>query len=308
MQKKIRKAGARRRWPDEKGEASQKAGDEVMRKNWRLEPILEFELETKGFGIRRKEKNGMPGRPVLYKEEVSFAETYMEQYWEDAVYWYKKAALQNEPLAVKMLQSITDFKSVERQALSGNANAQYYLSAYYFYGYGIYEDPQQGAKWLHHAAKSGSRAAIRSIEEWNKDAEFVQVIGDPDFFVAPYFIPESCKEFRMKARHGKIQKKYFSQTQIGTLWEEISKLDFYETEFDAMIGNPKKQYQLAWMYDWGIGVKQDMKEAIKWFVESAFNQCAPAQTELGIMYHYGIMATTYRLEVFDGKEKVGEGT
>ena len=65
---------------------------------------MEFDLEKRGFGICRKGKNGMPDRPVLYQEEVSFAGTDMEQYWSDAVYWYKKAALQNEPLAVQMLQ------------------------------------------------------------------------------------------------------------------------------------------------------------------------------------------------------------
>ena len=272
-----------------------------MKSNWRLEPILKFELEKTSLGIRRKGEDGMPGRPVLYQEGVSFAEPDMEQYWSDAVYWYKKAALQCEPLAVQMLQRIAEFNAMERKALGGDVDAQYYLSCYYFYGYGTYENPQQGAKWLHHAAKRGNRRAIQSIEEWNKKADFVQAIGDPDFFVAPYLIPKSCKEFRMKARHGKIQMKYFPETQIGPLWQEFSKLDFFRTEFEAMTGNPEKQYQLAWLYDWGQGVKQDMKEAIKWFVEAAFNQYAPAQTELGIMYHYGIMATTYRLEVFDGK-------
>ena len=274
-----------------------------MKNNWRMEPILEFELETTGLGIRRKDDNGMPGRPVLLQEKVTFAQMDMEQYWADAVYWYKKAALQNEPLAVQMLQCIATFKNVERKALTGNADAQYFLSVYYFYEYGIYENPRQGAKWLHLAAKNGNRAAIRSIEEWNKETPFVQTIGDPDFFVAPYFIPESCKEFRMGARHGKIQKKHLSETRLDAIWEKISNLDFEETEFYAITGDPEKQYQLAWLYDWGLGVKQDMKEAIKWFVEAAFNQYAPAQTELGIMYHYGIAATTYRLELFDGKER-----
>ena len=272
-----------------------------MRENWRLEPILEFDLEKRAFGICRKEKDGMPGRPVLYQEDVLFAGTDMEQYWAEAVYWYKKAALQNEPLAVQMLQCIEDFKAVKRKALGGDADAQYILAAFYFYGYGTYENPQQGAKWLHHAAMRGNKEAIRSIEEWNENAEYVQAIGDPDFFVAPCCVPKCCKEFRMKARHGKIQRMYISQTRLDALWKEISKLDFFGTEFEAMADYPDKQYQLAWMYDWGLGVQQDMKEAIKWFVEAAFNQYAPAQTELGIMYQYGIMAITCRLEVFDGK-------
>jgi len=288
----------------EAGSEGIEAGDVYMRKNWRLEPILEFELETTRLGVRRRDKNGMPGRPVLYQEDVSFAKTDMEQHWADAVYWYKKAALQNEPLAVYMLQCIADFKIMECKALRGDADAQYYLSAYYFTGYGTFEDPQRGAKWLHHAAMHDSRAAIRSIEEWNKDADSVQAIGDPDFFVAPFFIPECCKEFSMKGRHGKIHQQHLAQAWLSELWKEISKLDFHETEFKAITGNPEKQYQLAWLYDWGLGIKQDMKEAIKWFVESAFNRFAPAQTELGLMYHYGIMANKCRLEVFDGKERV----
>jgi TPR repeat protein len=70
-----------------------------------------------------------------------------------------------------------------------------------------------------------------------------------------------------------------------------------------MADNLEKQYQLAWLYDWGLGVKQDMIEAIKWFVKSAYSQYASAQTELGILYHYGIMATSYRLETHDGMKK-----
>jgi TPR repeat protein len=46
-----------------------------------------------------------------------------------------------------------------------------------------------------------------------------------------------------------------------------------------------------------------MKKAIYWFKEAAFKRYAPAQTELGIMYHYGIVATTMRLEVFGGEKR-----
>ena len=275
-----------------------------MQSNWRLEPILEFEVETTTGHVWRIKENGELDCVVQYRKDIAFKDVDKEKYWADAVYWYKKAALQNEPLAVKMLQCIADFKLMERKALTGDADAQYYLSAYYFHGYGIYKDPQQGSKWLNHAAMHNNQAAIRSIEKWNKENEFVQAIGDPDFFVAPYFIPECCKQFNMFARHGKIKKEKLSQTHLKVIWESFSNLDFEETELNAIGGNPEKQYQLAWLYDWGLGVKQDMKEAIKWFVEAAFNQYAPAQTELGILYHYGLSATKFRLTLFDGKESL----
>ena len=193
-----------------------------MKSNWRLEPILAFELETRtGHIWRIKEngepdrivqtrtghiwrikENGEPDRIVQYRQDVAFKDVDTKKYWADAVYWYKKAALQYEPLAVQMLQCIAEFNAMERKALAGDADAQYYLSCYYFYGYGTYVNSRQGAKWLHHAARCNNRAAIRSIEEWNKEEDFVQAVGDPDFFVKPYFVPE-CFLMLISASCGK---------------------------------------------------------------------------------------------------------
>ena len=53
--------------------------------------------------------------------------------------------------------------------------------------------------------------------------------------------------------------------------ERVSKLYFDETKKEAEDGNPEKQYFLAWIYDWGQDVRQDMKKAIEWFVRSAYN-------------------------------------
>lgn len=89
-----------------------------------------------------------------------------------------------------------------------------------------------------------------------------------------------------------IKKDSIEEIHLTVLWESVRKLDFEETKALAIAGDPEKQYQLAWLYDWGLGVKQDMNKALQWFVRSAYNRYAPAQTELGIMYHYGIMAAT----------------
>ena len=95
----------------------------------------------------------------------------------------------------------------------------------------------------------------------------------------------------------------FGYSIAGTEGAELySGLDFKETEKAARKGDSGKQYQLAWLYDRGHGIQQDMKKAISWFVISAYNGYAPAQTELGIMYQHGIEATTVSLEIF------GKGT
>ena len=65
---------------------------------------------------------------------MAFKDVDTEKYWEDAVYWYKKAALQYEPLAVQMLQCIAEFNAMERKALAGDADAQYYCPVTIFMG------------------------------------------------------------------------------------------------------------------------------------------------------------------------------
>ena len=209
--------------------------------------------------------------------------------------------MQYEPLAVQLLRCVIDFNNVKRKALAGDKDAQFRLSVYYHDSYGTSLNLYKSAEWLRKAALNGSKEAIASIKDWNRWTKSRQKLTDKDFYAEPGMVPDDYEHLYMIERHGRIEKQYVDRTHLDVLWEKFSKLDFEETEILAMTGDPEKQYQLAWMYDWGLGVQQDMKEAIKWFVEAAFNQYAPAQTELGIMYQYGIMATTCRLEVFDGK-------
>jgi len=52
-------------------------------------------------------------------------------------------------------------------------------------------------------------------------------------------------------------------------------------------GLAQAQYNLAYMYNNGRGVKQDYKEAVKWFRKAAEQRYAAAQYDLGLMYYYG---------------------
>lgn len=271
-----------------------------MQNNWQKEPILDIELQTMTGGLKLKGEK----RWREYNQIVSFKEMEMSSYWKDAVFWYRQAALQYEPLAVKMLQCIMDFLYVRRRAQKGDAEAQYLLSVYYFYAYGIYEDTEAGARWFKKAARNGSQSALKSIEKYNRMVGSVHKPDDPDFAATPVLVPEVVRRSYMKGRHGKIKKARFALTQMEPIWEKYHNLDFDETQWLAIRGEAEMQYALAWLYDWGQGVKQDMKQAVNWFAEAAFNRYAPAQTELGILYQFGISATKMHLQLFDGKEKV----
>ena len=270
-----------------------------MRKDWRLEPILHFKPQTFGGCLKKLDKDGNPLQNI-YNEAIFFEELYSEEYWKDALFWYKKAASQHEPLALQMLQCIEDFKKVKRKAIAGDKDAQFCLSVYYHDSYGTKMDLYASSDWLKTAALNGSKEAIECVNDWNRGTKSNQKLTDEDFYAEPGLEPDGYEMFLMINRHGRIDEKLLEMAHISELWKTITKLDFEETKASAVAGNPEKQYQLAWLYDWGLGVRQDMIEAIKWFVKSAYNQYAPAQTELGILYHYGIMATSYRLETHDG--------
>ena len=265
-----------------------------MDKSWHHEPILGFELTTLDSRCYEPNKDDTKSRLKLYSERVVF-DYRAEDYWPRAVFWYQNAAMQNEPLAVQEMNRIEKFKSTKRKAEEGNADAQYLLSVYYFYRYGIYEDYSEGSVWMRKAVINGSKVARKSFYEWFSDEDTNLDVVD---FLPPVILPKGFKFLNLRERHGMERRSRISKYCIFAPWDQLSKLDFNETKILARKGDPEKQYQLAWLYDHGHGVKLDIKTAIKWFVISAYNGYAPAQTELGIMYQHGIEATTVSLEIF----------
>lgn len=55
----------------------------------------------------------------------------------------------------------------------------------------------------------------------------------------------------------------------------------------AELGDAEAQYQLAFCYYKGDGVKQDYSEAFKWWKKAAEQGDAKAQNELGECFFYG---------------------
>ena len=261
-----------------------------MRKEWWKEPILQFKGVTVGGHFQEFDNDGNLIRDH-YGDSICFDELYKKKYWKDALYWYRKAASQDEPLSLQMLGCIEDFKQVKEKAIAGDKDAQFRLSVYYHDAYGTKLDLRKSSEWLKIAAINGSKEAIQSVSDWNCVTKSEKKVTDEDFYPEPGIKPEDYEDYYMLERHGSVKNKDIEEIRLIGLWELVRKLDVEETKALANLGDPEKQYQLAWLYDWGLGVKQDIIIALQWFVRSACNRYAPAQTELGIIYHYGIMAT-----------------
>lgn len=62
---------------------------------------------------------------------------------------------------------------------------------------------------------------------------------------------------------------------------------FNEIKLLAEEGDTVSQNALGWMYDQGIGVKEDPKKAVKWYLKSAKKGFRKAQVNIGVMNELG---------------------
>ncbi len=277
-----------------------------MKRNWTNEPILKFKIMAIPPYVKKLDENRDKELTAILKEDIAFFEQVTrEKLWKRAVFWYKKAALQSEPFAVQAIRRVGAFKSTKRKAKDGDKDAQYLLALFYFNSYGTFEDYGEGCKWMRKAVLNGSKEALQSLDEWNRDnqgteneyelseLEDIERGLEEDYtFLPPIIIPEGLDlhPYHMDLRHGIMKWRFASENYTDKLWQEFSKYDFKETLRAAEEGDAEKQFQLAWLYGWGQGTSQDNLRSIEWFVRSAYNGYAPAHTELGMLYQYNVCA------------------
>lgn len=74
---------------------------------------------------------------------------------------------------------------------------------------------------------------------------------------------------------------------IGSNSEDYFIQNKDEVRREAEEGDAVSQYNLAVMYNKGVGVEQDDSEALKWYLKAAGQGHAMAQYNLGMLYYFG---------------------
>ena len=88
---------------------------------------------------------------------------------------------------------------------------------------------------------------------------------------------------------GSNDKESFEETEAkAEKGDDTAKKRFEEIKVKAENGNEISQYNLGIFYQNGIGVKQDFKQAVKWFRKSADQGYTRSQVNLGLMYNKGV--------------------
>ena len=74
---------------------------------------------------------------------------------------------------------------------------------------------------------------------------------------------------------------------LPLMGDDAAKKKFEETKAKAEKGDKIAQFSLGNMYDFGEGVPEDDKEAVKWYRKAAEQGDADAQNNLGVMHYFG---------------------
>ena len=59
----------------------------------------------------------------------------------------------------------------------------------------------------------------------------------------------------------------------------------------AQLGSPEGENNLAWMYQKGVGVEQDLEQALQWYRRSAAQDNGQAINNLGHFYEHGLVTS-----------------
>ena len=214
----------------------------------------------------------------------------VNQNYEEAVKWYKKAADQNYPQAqVNLGDMYDDGKGVEQDhaeavkwyrnaAEQGVAKAQYCLGNKYRDGEGVEQDYEEAIKWF--------RKAAEQEYAWAQDN-----LGN--MYYNGYGVKQDYTEAFKWYRKAAEQRDFYGQNWLGYLYangkgvkqsyEEAIK--WYRKAADQ--GYADAQNNLGELYRAGLGVEPNLEEAIKWFRKAVDKGNANAQKNLGDLYRDG---------------------
>ena len=160
----------------------------------------------------------------------------VEQSYETAVEWYRKAADQ------------------------GNAAAQYNLGFMYQYGHGVEQSNEKAVEWYRKAADQGNAAAQYNLGFMYENGHGVEQSNE-----------KAVEWYRKAADQGnaaaQINLGYMYENGHGVEQSYEKAVEWYRKAADQ--GYAAAQYNLGNMYSWGKGVEQSNEKAAEWYRKAA---------------------------------------
>jgi TPR repeat protein len=191
--------------------------------------------------------------PLNVEDEIIVAKYfYNKNDYNRAVYWYKKAAEQED------------------------VEAQYNLGVCYENGYGVTNDYSQAVYWYKKSADQGYADAEKKLRELGQITYNQSNIND-----SFYKIKKSAEEGDAEAQY-KMGDCYYNGGGVIKDYDQA----FYWYKKSAEQGYAEAQYNLGLGYYYGV-IEQDHSQAVYWFNKAAVQGYAAAQFILGVCYENG---------------------
>ena len=152
------------------------------------------------------------------------------------------------------------FRAVEwyrKAAEQGYADAQYDMGVMFSKGEGIYKDLKEAYYWYSKAAAQGHGYALYNLGVANERGYGVEKN-----------ITKAAQYYRLASDKNISRASY----NLGNIFYQNGE---YKKAFDyyhkgSILGHPKSQFKLAWMYHQGIATDKNETMALKWYRESAY--------------------------------------
>ena len=301
------------------------AGEPLAKIRWQSEFEQEKELDKAVFDevLNMAEYDNIY---AMFEIGRYYDQNKVNQNYEEAVKWYKKAAEQDYPQAQVNLGNKYDsgegveqdheeaVKWFRKAADQEYAWAQDNLGNMYYNGYGVKQDYAEAFKWYRKAADqrdfygqswlgylyANGKGVKQSYEEaikWYRKAAD-QGYADAQNNLGELYreglgvepnLEEAIKWFRKAVEQGNAN----AQKNLGDLYRdgEGVKLDLNKAVKLYLKageqGNAGAQKILGDLYRDGEGVERNYEEAVKWFRRAVAQGDAKAQNNLGVMYSEG---------------------
>ena len=181
-------------------------------------------------------------------------DSYNKQDYTRAVYWYRKAAEQE------------------------NADAQTALGSCYYSGYGVRQDYTQAVYWWRKAAEQGDTDGLVSL-----GICFYAGHGVRQDYTQAVFLWRKAAEQGNAYAQGKLGFCYSKGWGVSQDYTQA----VYWFRKAAEQGDVLVQVSLGICYSKGWGVSQDYTQAVYWFRKAAERGDANAQFSLGGCYYFG---------------------
>ena len=170
------------------------------------------------------------------------------------------------------------FPVIEKEAIRGNAEAQFQIGKMYELGYGTKINYKKAAYWYEKSINQGNSKAKNNLAGLYLDGQGVK--------------KDLKKAYALYSQSSKQGNEY-SQFNLALMYlngqyvKQDSKKACSLFDDAAKKGHMKSQYNLGICYSEGKAVSQDYKKALYWNKKSADQGYDKALHVMGLIYHFG---------------------